>query len=50
MNELFVIAEIIILLVFYVWITHTWTVIYQSHKDRQNKPEIMSSEDDINIK
>lgn len=50
MSEFFVIVEIAILLVLYVWITYTWTIIYQSYKDRHNKPEIMSSDDDINIK
>jgi hypothetical protein len=49
LNDFFLIAEIIILAVLYVWISYTWLIIYQSYADSQNKPEVLSSEDDINI-
>lgn len=50
MNEFFILAEITILVIFYIWIMHTWTIIYTEYKTRQNKPNSLSSEDDINIK
>ena len=49
MNEFFILFELSLLVVFYVLIMHTYSIIYQKYKDRQNKEEVLSSDDDINI-
>lgn len=49
MNEFIIIAEIIVLAITYVLILHAFSRIHQAYSNRQSKPEVLSSEDDINI-
>lgn len=49
MNEFIILAELMLLVVFYALIMHTYGKIYHTYVERQNKPEVLSSDDDINI-
>jgi len=49
MNEYIILAELLLLVVFYALIMHTYGKIYNAYVTRQNKPEVLSSDDDINI-
>ena len=49
MNEYIILAELLLLVIFYVLILKAYSIIYYKYKETQNKPEVLSSDDDINI-
>lgn len=49
MNEFIILAELLLLVVVYALIMHQYGIIYNRYKELQNKPEVLSSDDDINI-
>lgn len=49
MSELVIIVELTLLVLFYILVMHTYSKIYHKYKELQNKPEVLTSDDDINI-
>lgn len=49
MINFIILMELVLLVVFYVLITKASRNLYRKYKKYQNKPEILSMDDDINI-
>lgn len=48
-QDFIILAELILLIVFYVLFLCAYSKIYQAYKKHQNKLEVLSSEDDVTI-
>lgn len=48
-HDFIILAELLLIIVVYVLSLYTYSRIYEAYKNRKNKLEVLSSEDDVTI-